>query len=61
MTSSDVNIEMNSPSLTISLTSDGFSSAESSYSDQSSGNEEFPSSSNQIHGESSDEVDDLFW
>ncbi|KAK6164666.1 hypothetical protein DH2020_001530 [Rehmannia glutinosa] len=72
MTSSDVNSDINSPSLTSSHTSDGYvyegdggydltSSAESSYSsDQSSsGNEDNPSSIRPILEESSDEVDYL--
>ncbi|KAH6818834.1 hypothetical protein C2S51_002437 [Perilla frutescens var. frutescens] len=63
MTSSDVNIDTNSPSLASSHTSDGYvftSSSESSYnSDHSSGNEDFPNATYPVHGESSDEVDDL--
>ncbi|PIN18252.1 F-box protein containing LRR [Handroanthus impetiginosus] len=63
MTSSDVNSDTNSPSLTSGHTSDGFmfsSLSESSYSsDQSSGNEDNPSSSHPIHEESSDELDYL--
>ncbi|KAK6141388.1 hypothetical protein DH2020_024879 [Rehmannia glutinosa] len=73
MTSSDVNSDINSPSLTSSHTSDGYvyegdggydltSSAESSYSsDQSSsGNEDNPSSIRPILEESSDELGMLY-
>ncbi|KAL6505138.1 hypothetical protein OROGR_024955 [Orobanche gracilis] len=61
MSSSDVNSDTNSLSLTSSHTSDGYggpsSSSESSYgSDKSSGNEENPSCSHRIHRGSSDEV-----
>ncbi|KAL0389497.1 UNVERIFIED_CONTAM: F-box protein [Sesamum calycinum] len=63
MTSSDLNSDTNSPSLSSSRTSDEYvlaSPSDSSYSsDQSSGNEDTPSSSYPIHEESSDEVDHL--
>lgn len=68
MFSSDLNIDTNSPSLASSHTSDGYvfsSSSESSYNsdqssgEQSSGNEEYPIAIYPVHGESSDEVDDL--
>lgn len=65
MFSSDLNIDTNSPSLASSHTSDGYvfsSSSESSYnSDQSSGEQSSgnPIAIYPVHGESSDEVDDL--
>lgn len=63
MTSSDVNVDTNSPSLASSHTSEGYvfsSSSESSYnSDQSSGNEDYPNPNFAVHEESSDEVDDM--
>ncbi|KAL0435733.1 UNVERIFIED_CONTAM: F-box protein SKIP17 [Sesamum radiatum] len=59
MTSSDLNSDTNSPSLSSSRTSEEYvlaSPSDSSYSsDQSSGNEDTPSSSYPIHEESSDE------
>jgi F-box/leucine-rich repeat protein 2/20 len=63
VTSSDVNIDTNSPSLASSPIYRGLvftSSSESSYnSDQSSGNEDYPIPGFPVHEESSDEVDDL--
>ncbi|KAL2238864.1 UNVERIFIED_CONTAM: hypothetical protein Sindi_1078100 [Sesamum indicum] len=60
MTSSDLNSDTNSPSLSSSRTSDEYvlaSPSDSSYSsDQSSGNEDSPSSGYPIHEESSDEA-----
>lgn len=62
MTSSDINIDTNSPSLASSHTSEGYvftSSSESNYnSDQSSGNEDYPNPNFAVNEESSDEVDD---
>ena len=63
VTSSDVNVDTNSPSVASSHTSGEYvftSSSENSYnSDQNSGNEDYQNAGFPVNEESSDEVDDL--